>query len=92
MDMHFARILMAAFSPECNRDSKFSLVEFFQSPCADFGFALTQKVMLVTFVPVTKEITMKIPSLFLFVALVLPMTPALVHAQEPRHAAGGLSR
>ncbi len=24
---------------------------------------------------------MKIPSLFLFVALVLPMTPALVHAQ-----------
>lgn len=37
--------------------------------------------MLVTFVPVTKEITMKIPSLFLLVALVLPMTPALVHAQ-----------
>jgi hypothetical protein len=91
--MHFARILMAAFSPTgATGIRKFSLVEFFQSPCADFGFALTQKVMLVTFVPVTKEITMKIPSLFLFVALVLPMTPALVHAQEPRHAAGGLSR
>jgi hypothetical protein len=83
MDMHFARILMAPFSTTgVQPGSKvFSLVEFFQSPCADFGFALTQKVMLVTFVPVTKEITMKIPSLFLLVALVLPMTPALVHAQ-----------
>lgn len=83
MDMHFARILMAPFSPTGVQPGfkVFSLVEFFQSPCADFGFALTQKVMLVTFVPVTKEITMKIPSLFLLVALVLPMTPALVHAQ-----------
>ncbi|MGU5529006.1 hypothetical protein, partial [Aeromonas caviae] len=56
--MHFARILMATFSPTGVQPGfkVFSLVEFFQSPCTDFGFALTQKVMLVTFVPVTKEI------------------------------------
>ena len=83
MDMHFARILMAAFSPTGVQPGfkVFSLVEFIAAPCTKPWFALTQKVIGITRFSVTKEITMKIPSLFLLVALVLPMTPALVHAQ-----------
>ena len=83
MDMHFARILMAPFSPTGVQPGfkVFSLVEFIAPPCATPGFALTQKVIRITLFSITKEITMKIKSLFLLVALVLPMTPTLVQAQ-----------
>jgi hypothetical protein len=91
MDMHFARILMAATGVQPG-SKVFSLVEFFQSPCTDFGFALTQKVMLVTFVPITKE-NHEDP------VAVSVRRPGPAHDTglgacpgSPRHAAGGLSR
>lgn len=81
--MHFGRISAAIFSPAPLQSGfkVFSLVEFFAPPCTNPWFALTQKVIGITPDSVTKEITMKIKPLFLFVALVLPVAPALVHAQ-----------
>ena len=83
MDMHSGRILAMLFSPAPLHPGfkVFSLVEFIAPPCATPGFALTQKVIRITLFSITKEITMKIKSLFLLVALVLPMVPAMVQAQ-----------
>ncbi len=83
MDMHFGRIPAGVFSsaPLQPGFKVFSLVEFIAAPCTNPWFALTQKVIGITRFSVIKEITMKIKSLFLLVALVLPMAPALVHAQ-----------
>ena len=59
----------------------FSLVEFISQPCVTGRLDLTQKVIRITPCSVTKEIVMKIKSLFLLTALVLPVTPSLVSAQ-----------
>ncbi|MCE9925200.1 hypothetical protein LZ640_12115, partial [Aeromonas media] len=75
--MHSERILAMHFSPAPLHPGfkVFSLVEFIAPPCATPGFALTQKVIRITLFSITKEITMKIKSLFLLVALGLNQGP-----------------
>lgn len=82
MDMHKARILVMYFSAPLPPSlfKLFSFGEFISSPCVAGPLGFTQKVIQITPCSVTKEIAMKIKSLFLFAALTLPMTPSLVSA------------